>query len=174
MARFQLKHCLTQTFLTTCFPLFSLLVQARPWALCAHLAQRLDRVQAKKALPSGAVETLETSEIRGQYMGPWDVPKCCRLHFALDRCDHRRSSGGMFGGSMHQGHHDPWRIQKGRVLPGSLIGMKFSFLVHVTVSPKMKDGPDRLLCCYVGRSFEVQCSSRHTSLHISLKPYSEN
>ena len=123
VARFQLKHCLTNvstTFLTTGFPLFSLLVQARPWALCAHLAQRLDRVQAKKALPSGAVETLE-SEIRGQYMAIREVPKCCRLHFALDRCDHRRSSGGMFGGSMHQGHHDPWRIQKGRVLPGSLM-----------------------------------------------------
>eukprot|EP00434_Breviolum_minutum_P021504 symbB.v1.2.018976.t1/scaffold1534.1/size113260/6 len=30
-----------------------MLGEARPWALCAHLAQRLDRVQAKKALPSG-------------------------------------------------------------------------------------------------------------------------
>ena len=33
--------------------LISQILEARPWALCAQLARRLDRVQAKKALPSG-------------------------------------------------------------------------------------------------------------------------
>lgn len=56
--------------------------EARPWALCAQLARRLDRVQAKKALPSGLTIVAVLVECKGTWLARQPLSDLCGISMA--------------------------------------------------------------------------------------------
>eukprot|EP00438_Fugacium_kawagutii_P016015 Skav233582 [mRNA] locus=scaffold2520:159161:160975:+ [translate_table: standard] len=56
--------------------------EARPWALCAHLARRLDRVEAKKALPSAVTIMAVLVECAGTWLARQPLGDLCGVSMA--------------------------------------------------------------------------------------------